>query len=181
MKLNMIFNKSWLKFIKNIKNGKKFLQIPKEFEKDFENIQNRYYVEDTDVGFIEDFLADKKETCLEQLWREALGHTNPRDKATRIDKERITNILVNMKNWKLYDGNPQHKKRISGKKKGFDGYMENVSYGVQKAWIWFENEEDLEKRKKEVENQKQQEAADVINKVLGQNKEYEDYFGKIGE
>lgn len=133
------------------KEGKKFLRIPKEFENDFENIQSRYFIEDPDVGFIEDFLENKKETCLEQLWREALKHTNPRDKMTKSDKERITNILVNMKNWKLYDGNEQHKKRISGHRLLYDNTWEEISYGVQKAWVWYETEEDILRKLKEKE------------------------------
>ena len=124
------------------KEGKKFLKIPEKFEQEFKNIQTRHYYEDTDVGFIEEFLENKKETCFEQIWREALNHTQPKDKATRADKERITNILLNMKNWKLYDGNEQHKKRISGKE--YDKYTDSykdISYGVQKAWVYVEPKE----------------------------------------
>lgn len=165
--------------MKNIKNGKKFLQIPKEFENDFENIQSRYYVEDTDVGFIEDYLANKKETCLEQLWREALNHVNPRDKASRADKERITNILVNMKNWKLYDGNSQHKKRISGSRVGNDGFYQDINYGVQKAWVWCESEEEAKSRQEELKNKQKQADNENINKIMGT--ENMDYFKKKGE
>ena len=47
-----------------------------------------------------------------------------------------------MKNWKLYDGNEQHKKRISGKE--YDKYTDSykdISYGVQKAWVYVEPKE----------------------------------------
>lgn len=124
------------------KDGKKFLKVPKELEDKLKDIQTKYYVEDSDEGLIQEFLEGRKETCLLQIWKEALSHTQPRDKATRGDKERITNILRNIPNWELYDGNEQHKKRISGFE--YDKYSDNykeVSYGVQKAWVYVEPKE----------------------------------------
>lgn len=124
------------------KDGKKFLKVPKEFEDKLKNVQTKYFVEDSDEGIIEEFLDGKKETCLLQIWKEALGHTQPRDKASRADKERITNILCKMPNWQLYDGNEQHKKRISGQE--YDRFKEiykEISYGPQKAWVYVEPQE----------------------------------------
>lgn len=162
--------------------GKKILKVPDEFENEFKNIQTRHYYEDTDVGFIEEFLEDKKETCFEQIWREALNHKQPRDKASKSDKERITNILLNMKNWKLYDGNEQHKKRISGKEydKFSDSYKD-ISYGVQKAWVWYETEEDIKKRQEEELQKKQQTNANNINMITNQNKTYQDYYAPVNK
>ena len=161
------------------KQGKKFLKVPDKFEKEFENIQSRHYIEDTDVGFIEEFLEGKKETCFEQIWREALHHTNPRDKASKSDKERITNILLNMKNWKLYDGNSQHKKRISGFEKAYDGTYKEISYGVQKAWIWYETEEEIETKKKQQLENKQNSATKVLNDLLDKKLTYKDYYKEV--
>jgi len=162
------------------KDGKKFLSVPDKFKEEFENIQNRYYIEDPDVGLIEEFLEGKKETCFEQIWREALGHVAARDKASRADKERITNILLNMKNWKLYDGNAQHKKRISGKKLVYGDVYQTVSYGVQKAWVWYETEEDILKRKQESEEKRKEKFKNNLNKITNQNKDYDDYFMQVG-
>ena len=161
------------------KEGKKFLKIPQKFEEEFKNIQNRYYIEDTDVGFIEEFLDGRKETCLEQIWREALKHNNPRDKMTKSDKERITNILLGMKNWKLYDGNAQHKKRISGFQTGYDGSCREISYGVQKAWVWYETEEEIEAKKKQQLENKQNSATKVLNNLLNKNLQYKDYYKEV--
>lgn len=155
------------------------MKIPQKFEEEFKNIQNRYYIEDTDVGFIEEFLDGKKETCLEQIWREALKHNNPRDKMTKSDKERITNILLGMKNWKLYDGNAQHKKRISGFQTGYDGSCREISYGVQKAWVWYETEEEIEAKKKQQLEDKQNSATKVLNNLLNKNLQYKDYYKEV--
>ena len=161
------------------KQGKKFLKIPPQFEEEFDNIQSRHFIEDTDIGYIEEFLEDKKETCLEQIWREALKHTMPKDTPTKTDKQRITNILINMKNWKLYEGNAQHKKRISGRKLLYGDTYEEISYGVQKAWVWHETEEDIKKRQEEELQKSQQANADMINMITGQNKTHEDYYTPV--
>lgn len=151
------------------KDGKKFLDIPKEFEEDFKDIQSRYYIEDTDVGKIEEFLENKKETCFEQIWREALKHTDPRDKASRSDKERITNILLGLKNWKLYDGNPQHKKRISGRELSYGDTYNIISYGPQKAWVWYETEEDIKKKQEEAAQKEKDKITNNINQINNTN------------
>lgn len=160
------------------KQGKKFLKVPEEFAEEFENIQSRHYYEDTDLGYIEDFLENKTETCLEQIWREALNHIKPNDKPSKIDKERITNILISL-NWKLYNGNSQHKKRISGIIN--DNYVQRkINYGSQKAWIKEKTQNDILKEQKNKIEKQQQRNADNINLITGQNKSYSDYYSPIG-
>ena len=164
------------------KSGIRMYDVPSEFLEEMEDIQSNYRAENTDRGIIERYLQDKKEVCSIQIWCEAFNHKLS-DRFSANDKNKIIKVLNDLPNWKVYDGNKDGRKVfdniIVGKDR--DGYPIYVNYGKQKAWVWFETEEDIQKRIEEQEKEKHQEAKDVINKILGQNKEYEDYFGKIGE
>ncbi len=75
-------------------------------------------------GLIEDYLKDKHEVCILELWQRALG--NDFSKPTKKDSNEIALILQGMPEWKK-----------ASKSKTMSGY------GVQKFWIRKPTEEEL--------------------------------------
>lgn len=116
--------------------------VPDEFQEEMERIQSGYRAENTEKGIIEEYLEEKKEVCLLQIWCEAFHHKLS-DKFTANDKNKIVKILSELPNWELFEGAKDHRKDfkniISGK--DYLGNLTYVNYGKQKAWVYVEPKE----------------------------------------
>lgn len=152
------------------KNGVRLYDVPIEFQEEMEQIQSGYRSENTERGVIESYLSNKKEVCLLQIWCEAFKHKIS-DKFTQSDKNKIVKVLNDLPNWKLFEGSKDHRKNFKDINVGFDNYGNavTVDYGKQKAWIWYETEEDIRKKQEEVLKKEQERITENINKINDTN------------
>lgn len=154
----------------NIKNGVRLYDVPDEFQEEMEQIQSGYRSENTERGIIESYLSNKKEVCLLQIWCEAFKHKIS-DRFTQSDKNKIVKVLNDLPNWKLFEGSKDHRKNFTDVHVGFDyaGSAITVDYGKQKAWVWFETEEEI----KQKEHQK---VANTVNRIMNTNLSIDDVW-----
>lgn len=162
------------------KNGERLYDVPEEFKEEMEKIQSNYRAENTEKGVIEEYLSNKKEVCLLQIWCEAFNHKLS-DKFLATDKNKIVKVLSEMPNWKLFEGSKDHRKNFDHVIIGHDYSGNNIyaNYGKQKAWVWYETEEEIEAKKKQQLENKQNSATKVLNNLLNKSLEYKDYYKEV--
>lgn len=108
------FRQAWAEALQIFKGGEYKLILPRELQQYVESVQEEFLEEDGRIGLIEEYLTDKEEICIPELWREAL---NKDDIATRRDSNEIHLIMSNMQEWEKYE-----------KKKRFGKYGSNWGY-----------------------------------------------------
>lgn len=121
----------------NWQKGDKILEIPKEFQKAFEENQRDSQEDDYMVGIIQDYLQDKEYCSPVDIWCEAFGHRIS-DKFPQTESKRIVSIIRQMGNWRLYSGNSSHRKRITVIHNKGTQYENRTNYGSQVAYEKFE-------------------------------------------
>lgn len=151
------------------KNGKKFLQVPAEFEEETLQQQIDSREDDPIEGIIQGYLNKVDYTCTLQIWIEALGHDR-KDKMTRKDISNITQILAMQDGWRLYSGNLTHRKRLTSEVFG--------DYGSQ---LCYENYKKIQAKEDKELNAQKQKTTDIINKYKSENLTSEEYWKKIGK
>ena len=161
----------------NWKNGNKILEIPKEFQADFEENQRDSQEDDYMVGIIQDYLENKEFCSPIDIWCEAFGHKKS-DRFPPAESKRIATIIRQMGNWRLYSGNNTHRKRIIVKV-GYGNYQETHNYGSQIAYEKFTPYEEIKKEQEEKEQKVKDKVNKNINKIMGT--EGQDYFMEIGD
>ena len=87
--------------------------------------QHKALEDDYREGLIEEYLKDKHEVCILELWKNALG--NDYSKPTKKDSNEIALILQGMPGWKK----AEKSKRVHG-------------FGIQKCWIRKPKEDELQ-------------------------------------
>lgn len=83
---------------------------------EIQDVQSSAVEDDYRVGLIEAYLEDKRETCVLDLWRNALE--NPFSKPAKKESNEIGLIMQSMRGWEKY---PKAKKM--------------KDFGVQKVWV----------------------------------------------
>lgn len=155
-------------------NGVRMYDVPNEFQEEMEKIQSSYRSENTEKGIIEEYLLDKEEICLLQIWCEAFKHTI-KDNFSSKDKNKIVTVLTEMPEWQLYDGAKDNRKQFNNiiVGKDYQGNPIYANYGKQKAWVRVEPAETSK------EDKEKQRITDNINNLTGKKLTVGETFKKV--